>query len=92
MGVLRVVLEWYGLKKPVFKNFCTLTLARRTRPELESHALTALAGNFGVVYDAHNALADARTCGGIVRRAAEKQGADNLTKLLKAAGMRLSPL
>jgi DNA polymerase-3 subunit epsilon len=90
MGVLRTVLEWYGIRKPFLKNFCTLTLSRRIWPELESHALTALAVNFGIVYDAHNALADARTCGDLILRAAEKQGATKLTKLLKAAGMRLT--
>jgi DNA polymerase-3 subunit epsilon len=92
MGVLRAVLEWYGLKKPACRNFCTLALSRRIWPELKSHALGALAENFGIVYEAHNALADARTCGDIVCRAAHKKGVDNLTKLLKAAGTRMSML
>jgi DNA polymerase-3 subunit epsilon len=92
MGVLRAVLEWYGLEKPALKNFCTLALSRRIWPGPESHALSALAKNFGIVYEAHNALADARTCGDIVCRAAQKKGANNLKKLLKAAGTRLDIL
>ncbi len=42
--------------------------------ELESHRLTFLAEQFGIVYDAHNALDDARTCGKIFAMAAKKLG------------------
>lgn len=38
-----------------------LQATRRAWPE-RRHALTVLAGRFGIVYDAHNALADAETC------------------------------
>jgi len=45
-------------------------LARHVWPKLESHALTELAQNFGIVYNAHNALDDALTCGKLVQMAA----------------------
>ncbi|GHU92874.1 hypothetical protein FACS189479_03000 [Spirochaetia bacterium] len=85
MGVLRAALEWYELPVPPLKYFCTLSLARRTWPELESHALTRLGETFGITYDAHNALDDARTCGIIACMAAEKFGSRDLKGLLKAA-------
>jgi DNA polymerase-3 subunit epsilon len=92
VGVLRAVLEWYELSIPRLNYFCTLALARRTWPDLESHALTALAENFGIVYNAHNALDDAMTCGSLVLMAADKFRSANLAGLLKKTRMRLSQL
>jgi len=92
MGVLWAVLEWYELETPELKYFCTCSLARRTWPNLESHALTALAKNFGIVYNAHNALDDAMTCGKLALMSAEKFGSANVTQLLKAAGIEMGVL
>jgi len=92
MGVLWAVLEWYELETPELKYFCTCSLARRTWPNLESHALTALAKNFGIVYNAHNALDDAMTCGKLVLMSAEKFGSANVAQLLATAGIEMGVL
>jgi len=72
MRVLNAVLEWYELPVPKLPYFCTLNLARHAWPKLESHALAELAKNFGIIYNAHNALDDALTCGKLVQMAAER--------------------
>jgi DNA polymerase-3 subunit epsilon len=78
---------------PPFRYFCTLALARSVWPELESHALMALAKNFDIVYNAHNALDDARTCGKLVQMSAEHLGnSKNLKALLKIAGIGINSL
>jgi DNA polymerase-3 subunit epsilon len=92
MGVLWAVLEWYELEIPPFNYFCTCSLARRTWPELDSHALTALAENFGIVYNAHNALDDAMTCGKLVLLSARKFGCADIAGLLASAGMEMGVL
>ncbi|MDR1803090.1 MAG: 3'-5' exonuclease [Treponema sp.] len=92
MSVLWAVLEWYELEIPALPYFCTCSLARRTWPELESHALTSLAENFGIRYNAHNALDDAMTCGKLVLMSAKKFGSANLAQLLAAAGMEMGVL
>jgi DNA polymerase-3 subunit epsilon len=92
MGVLWAVLEWYELEIPALSYFCTCSLARRTWPGLESYALTSLAGNFGIVYNAHNALDDALTCGKLVLLSAKKFGKRNIDRLLAAAGMEMGML
>jgi len=92
MGVLWAVLEWYKLEIPALPYFCTCSLARRTWPELKSHALTALGEHFGIVYNAHNALDDAETCGKLIPMAAEKFGCASVAKLLNAAGMEMNVL
>lgn len=92
MGVLRAVLEWYGLSVPRLNYFCTLVLSRNVWPELRSHSLPRLGERFGICYEAHNALDDARTCGDIVCLAAQKTGSANLKDLLHAAGVRMKKL
>jgi len=71
MKVLKAALEWYNIPVPNLPYFCTLNLSRRAWSKLKSHALTSLAKNFGIVYNAHNALDDAFTCGKLVQMAAE---------------------
>jgi len=92
MGVLKAVLEWYDLVIPELSYFCTCILTRRTWPELKSHSLTFLAENFGIVYNAHNALDDAKTCGKLVQMSADKFGSVSVTDLLIAAGMEMRVL
>ena len=93
MGILRAVLKWYQLDIPKLSYFCTCILSRRAWPDFTSHSLPKLADRFGIVYNAHNALDDALTCGKLVQLAAEKYGGGkNVNELLKAAGMRLKTL
>ena len=92
MGVLRAVLKWYKLSVPELTYFCTCQLSRRTWTELKSHALTKLADNFGIIYDAHNALDDAMTCGKLVLMSAEKFGCTSVEELLAAAVVKTGVL
>jgi DNA polymerase-3 subunit epsilon len=92
MGVLKAALAWYKLSIPPLNYFCTLTLARRTWPELESHVLSSLEETFGITYNAHNALDDAVTCGDIACLASEEHGTHNLGELLSFAEMCMGRL
>jgi DNA polymerase-3 subunit epsilon len=92
MGVLQAVLEWYDLEIPRLHYFCTCNLARRTWLGLESYSLTNLASNFGIVYNAHNALDDAMTCGKLVQMSAEKFKCENIADLLSAAELEMGVL
>ena len=93
MSVLRTVLKWYELPIPKLHYFCTCSLARYAWPGLESYALTDLAKKFGVVYNAHNALEDAMTCGKLVQIASEKFGhGKTFTELLEGAGIGMKIL
>ncbi|MDR2597168.1 MAG: 3'-5' exonuclease [Treponema sp.] len=72
MKVLKAVLGYYELPIPRLPYFCTLYLSRHAWPKLKSHALTSLAKEFGIIYNAHNALDDAYTCGKLVQLAVEE--------------------
>ncbi|GBU28101.1 hypothetical protein R84B8_01659 [Treponema sp. R8-4-B8] len=93
MKVLQSVLGWYELRVPKISYFCTLSLARYAWPKLKSHALTALAKNFGIVYNAHNALDDALTCGKLVQMAAEEFDPEkNIEDFLEYMGVEIKHL
>jgi DNA polymerase-3 subunit epsilon len=92
MGVLRAVLECHGLPIPPLRYFCTLTLSRRIWPGLRSHSLPNLGAHFGIRYEAHHALDDARTCGGIACLAAMHTGNRSLKDLLRSARMKMRRL
>ena len=93
MGVLKASLKWYNLDVPRLSYFCSRSLARGTWPGLKSYALTSLAKEFGIVYNANNALDDAETCGKLVQMSAEKFGKEkNIEQLLKAAKINMSVL
>ena len=74
MGVVRACCDYFGMPLPNADYACTLQIARKAWKEFECHKLTFLAEHFGIVYDAHNALDDARTCGKIFAMAAKKLG------------------
>ena len=63
ISVLKGPLEDWGLSGVEDDYYCTLSLARILRPDLESHKLTFMANNFGWIYDAHMALSDAMIAG-----------------------------
>jgi len=92
MGVLTAVLEWYKLDVPELQYFCTINLARNTWYGLRSYSLTNLARHFGIVYNAHNALDDAMTCGKLVQMSAEKYSAADIEQLLSTAKTKMNLL
>jgi DNA polymerase-3 subunit epsilon len=92
MGVLWAVLEWYDLDIPELPYFCTCNLARKTWQGLDSYSLSKLAENFGILYNAHNALDDAKTCGKLVQMSAQKFNSASINELLAAAGLEMNVL
>jgi DNA polymerase-3 subunit epsilon len=89
MGVLQAVLEWYDFEIPKLSNFCTLELSRRTWHGFPSYSLSNLAKRFGIVYNAHNALDDAMTCGKLVQMSAEKFNSKNILELLDTVRLEM---
>ena len=92
MGVLWAVLEWYDLEIPKLSYFCTCSLSRRIWLDLKSYSLTKLAKNFGIIYNAHNALDDAKTCGKLVLMAGEINNSASIPQLLASAKISMNRL
>ena len=86
MPVIQSCCEYFGMDVPKLEYFDSLVVAKKTWPELESHKLTELGVHFGIEYLAHDALEDSRTCGQIIKLAADKLGVSSVEELLKACG------
>ncbi len=81
MSVLRSALDRYGISYPHLGYGCTLVMARRLWPRLESHRLDAVARRLGIEFKHHDALEDARACALIALRAFDETGAENFDEL-----------
>ena len=99
MGVLRATLEYYNFPMPKNKFFCSLALARKTWPQFPSRSLNNLAKHFCIEYEAHNALADAQTCGKIIEICAAAHSDDagmeqilGIKELLRKTSLRMRGL
>ena len=92
MGVLRAVLEHYELPIPELQYFCSCRLSKKVWPVYNSHSLSKLAAQHNIIYDAHNALADAETCGKIITLCAREISAALKKRSGKSARMSLREL
>lgn len=66
MSVLQKTLEHYEIEFPNVEVLCSCQTARKTWPDFENHRLSTLADKFGIVYNEHDALDDALTCGKVL--------------------------
>jgi len=66
LGHLRSVLALYEQPPVEFDYADSLTISRRLFPDLPSHSLDAMAAHFGIVFQHHDALEDAKACASIV--------------------------
>ena len=81
IGVLRSMLDEYGLPHPRFRYACTVDIARRVWTDVENYKLSTLANRFNIQFEHHNALHDARTCAMIALAARETIKARNFKHL-----------
>ncbi len=92
MGVIKGCCTHYNMPIPNLKYFDSLKIARKTWLELKSHRLTFLGNYFNIEYEAHDALEDARTCGKLIKIAAENWGVSDIESLLNCCNLSLKSL
>jgi DNA polymerase-3 subunit epsilon len=92
VGVLRAVLDVYGLEWPDVRYWCTVRMSRAVWPQLPDHRLGSVADHCGIEFRHHDAVQDAEACAGIALRCSEDIGARDLNdavRRLRLAGRRL---
>lgn len=88
IGILRAMLQWYGLPIPPLRYTCTVRISRKVWPDLPSHKLTDLSRLFGFDYRAHHALEDAVNCGLVFHKACPCQDEHDAAIYLMEQGIR----
>lgn len=94
IGVLRNVLNEYGIVPPEIDYSCSRNIAREVWRDRVSYGLASVAGTLGITFTHHNAEEDARACSLIVTRAAQEISADSIDDLADKLGLvhgRLHP-
>jgi DNA polymerase-3 subunit epsilon len=85
VGVIRDASDLCELDWPTFDYTCTVTISRRVWPGLRSYSLLLLCSALGIPFNewsAHDALADARLAGAVLREALFASSTDSLAELL----------
>jgi DNA polymerase-3 subunit epsilon len=70
IAVLHHALNHYRMVPPDAGYLCSVRMARRIWPEMESHRLNVLCQHFGIVFRHHRADSDAEACARIVQHIA----------------------
>lgn len=89
MPVIQNCCDYFGMDVPKLEYFDSLIIARKTWPEFETHQLTKLGERFSIEYLAHDALADSRVCGQLIKIVADKWGVNSVEELLAACNTQI---
>ncbi len=92
MYVIRDSCSWYEITTGHHLFACSYRLAQATWPDLVTYRLDALAEQFDISLDHHNALSDAGCCALIARRAVEVAGLHTIEETAEKLGFRLGLL
>lgn len=87
LGLLREILNHFGVPRPEFDYACTCQLARRVWPELASHSLGALAAHIGHQFNHHHAQADAEAAGRVLLAMMRQANVATPRELLQKTGL-----
>lgn len=88
IGVIRRSCEEFAVAAPDHRYLCTVTLARRTWPDLANHKLPTVAAHVGAVLDHHEALSDAAACSTILHACIEHAGVGSVDALCEHHALR----
>ncbi len=88
LGVLRHVLDAYGIPCPELRYFCTRLLAKRVWPGLVSYSLPVVADHLGIQFDHHAPAEDAVACAKILLRACREKDASDPDELASSLDIR----
>jgi DNA polymerase-3 subunit epsilon len=88
VGVIRRSCKEYAIDVPDLPYACTVSLSRRTWPQLPAHKLPIVAQHVGVELDHHDALSDAIACSRILRACIDSAGVDTIEALVDHHSLR----
>ncbi|MBC9785713.1 3'-5' exonuclease [Heliobacterium chlorum] len=87
IGVLKAVMNTYQITCNGFPYLCTLAMARKTWPKLQSHKLNVVAEHLGISLQHHDALEDAAAAAGIVSAICQERQIQSMGQLVESLGV-----
>lgn len=81
--ILSGTLNYYGIRTPQFKTLCTVQSSRKLLRMLPNHKLNTVADYYGIHFNHHHAMDDARACATILINQEKEYGALSLQSFIK---------
>lgn len=92
MSVLRHACDKYSLDYPTFKYSCTYQLSKKIIPGEINYKLNTLAEKYGIEFEHHDALDDAKACGNLLVNLFNEVETNDFNDLLERANLHLGEI
>lgn len=92
MSVLRYCLDHASLHYPAFDYYCTYLLSKKILTHLPSHKLNVISNHYGITFNHHDALEDARATANVLLKLLEQQQQLSPAELAKAYGYQIGQM
>lgn len=92
MSVLRYCLDHASLHYPAFDYYCTYLLSKKILTHLPSHKLNVISNHYGITFNHHDALEDARATANVLLKLLEQEQQLSPAELAKAYGYQIGQM
>lgn len=92
MSVLRHACDKYAIDYPTFKYSCTYQLSKKIIPGAINYKLNTLAEKYGIEFEHHDALDDAKACGDLLVNLFNEVQTNDFNDLLEKADLHLGEI
>lgn len=92
MSVLRYCLDHALLHYPAFEYYCTYLLSKKILTHLPSHKLNVISNHYGITFNHHDALEDARATANVLLKLLEQEQHHSPAELAKAYGYQIGQM
>ncbi len=92
MSVLRYCLDHALLDYPTFEYYCTYLFSKKILAHMPSHKLNIISNHYGITFNHHDALEDARATANVLLKLLEQEQHNSPAELAKAHGYQIGQM
>lgn len=92
MSVLRYCLDHALLDYPTFEYYCTYLFSKKILAHMPSHKLNVISNHYGITFNHHDALEDARATAKVLLKLLEQEEHISPAELAKAHGYQIGQM
>ncbi|WP_161878330.1 3'-5' exonuclease [Alkalibacterium sp. MB6] len=82
--ILQGTLNYYNIAQPSFQTLCTVQSSRQLLKLLPNHKLNTVAAHYGILFNHHHAMDDARAAATILLNQEKEYGFASLKRFIKS--------